>query len=147
MDGINGSGGLSEYAYIYNIDAQVVPLETPVNFSNNGLLTAGITHALGSSDVILVTAGDYVVTFSVSGSEPNQFALFLNGILVPGSVYGSGAGTQQNNGQVILSIGANDTLSLRNHTSAAAVTLAETPPIGGTVAAANASLMIIKLSP
>jgi hypothetical protein len=123
----------------------VVPLETAVTFSDNGIGTAGITHGLGSSDIILVNQGVYKVTFSVSGTEPNQFALFLNGVVVAESVYGSGAGTQQNTGQAILAIQANDVLTLVNHTSAAAVTLAATPPIGGTAAVVNASVLIQKL--
>jgi hypothetical protein len=127
------------------LSAQVVPLETAVTFSDNGIGTAGITHALGSSNIILVNAGDYKVTFSVSGTEPNQFALFINGVVVAESVYGSGAGTQQNTGQAILAIQANDVLTLVNHTSAAAVTLAASPPIGGTEAAVNASILIQKL--
>jgi hypothetical protein len=141
-----GSGGSSQYGYIYNLNAQVVPLETAVIFSSTGVHSAGITHGLGSSDIIVVNKGDYTVTYSVSGTEPNQFALFLNGVAVAGTVYGSGAGTQQNTGQAILSIGANDVLTLRNHTSAAAVTLAATPPIGGTVAAVNASILLLKLN-
>ncbi len=48
--------------------------------------TAGIT----------VNAGIYEVAFSVSGSEQNQLALFVNGAVFPGSIYGYGAGTQQN---------------------------------------------------
>jgi hypothetical protein len=123
-----------------------VPLETDIIFSDNGVHSAGVTHALGSSAIIVVNAGDYKVSFSVSGTEPNQFALFLNGVMVAGSDYGSGAGTQQNSGQAILAIGANDVLTLRNHTSAAAVTLAAGPPIGGTVAAVNASVLIQKLN-
>jgi hypothetical protein len=149
LNGTNGastSTGSSQYGYIYNLNAQVVPLETPVVFSNTGVTSAGVTHALGSSDIIIVNAGDYKVSFSVSGTEPNQFALFLNGVMVQGTDYGSGAGTQQNSGQAILSIGAKDTLTLRNHTSAAAVTLAANPPIGGTVAAVNASILIQKLN-
>ena len=70
----------------------------------------------------------------------------MNGVLVPGSVYGSGAGTQQDNGQVILNINASDIVTLRNHTSAAAVTLAAAPPIGGTAAAVNASVLLEKLN-
>ena len=93
---------------------------------------------------IVTTPGDYEVTFSVSGTEPNQFALFLNGALVAGTVYGSGAGTQQNNGQAIITIAAGDVLTLRNHSSAAAVTLATT--IGGTQANVNASIVIKKLN-
>jgi hypothetical protein len=117
-----------------------------VTFSSNGIRTAGITHGLGSSEIIVVNQGDYKVTFSVSGTEPSQFALFLNGVVVAETVYGTGAGTQQNNGQAILAIGANDVLTLRNHTSAAAVTLAAAPPIGGTAAAVNASVLIQKLN-
>jgi hypothetical protein len=131
---------------MYNLNAQVVPLEAAVTFSNNGLGTAGFAHGLGSSDLIVVNKGDYKVTFSVSGTEPNQFALFINGVVVAESVYGSGAGTQQNSGQAILAIEANDVITLRNHTSAAAVTLAAAPPIGGTVAAVNASILIQKLN-
>jgi len=150
VNGINGTNGTSgttaQYGYIYNLDAQVVPLEADVTFSANGVHTPGITHAPGSSGIVVLGAGDYKVTFSVSGTEPNQFALFLNGALVAGTDYGSGAGTQQNSGQAILTIEANDMLTLRNHTSAAAVTLAAAPPIGGTVSAVNASILIQKLN-
>ena len=58
-----------------------------------------------------MNAGDFKITFSVSGTEPNQMALFLNGTPVLGSVYGSGAGTQQNTGQVIVAVGASDVLN------------------------------------
>jgi BclA C-terminal domain len=139
-----GSGSL-DYGYIYNLTNEVVPLETAVTFTDNGLGTAGFSHALGSSELQVINAGIYKVTFSVSGTEPNQFALFLNGVPVPGSVYGSGAGTQQNNGQVIVSVGANDILTLVNHTSAAAVTLAASTPIGGTAPSVNASILIQRL--
>jgi hypothetical protein len=71
-------------------------------------------------------------------------ALFVNSVEVAGTTYGSGAGTQQNTGQAIITIGPGDVLTLRNHSSAAAVGLAE--PIGGTQATVNASLAIEKLS-
>lgn len=79
----------------------------------------------------------------MSGTEPNQFALFLNGVVVPGTVYASGAGTQKNNGQAIFSIAVGDVLTLRNHTSNAAVGLASS--VGGTQANVNASVVIKKL--
>lgn len=146
-NGLNGTGsGSSEYAYVYNLSAQVVPLETAVTFSDNGIGTAGFTHGLGSSDITVINQGDYKVAFSVSGTEPCQFALFINGVVVAESVYGSGAGTQQNTGQAILALNANDVITLVNHTSAAAVTLAAAPPIGGTVTAVNASILIQKLN-
>ncbi|MEW9674289.1 collagen-like protein [Ammoniphilus sp. 3BR4] len=139
------AGGLSEFAYIYNLSEQVVALEEDVIFDSNGLLTAGILHLPGSDSIQIVNAGTYEVTFSVSGTEESQFALFLNETtLVPGTIYASGAGTQQNNGQAIFTIEAGDVLTLRNHSSNAAVGL--TTPIGGTQANVNASIVIKKLN-
>ena len=114
-----------------------------MTFDSNGFLTSGITHAPGASSINVV-AGVYKVTFSVSGTEPSQFALFVNGVAVPGAVYGSGAGTQQNTGQAILTMGSGDALTLVNHSSAAAVGLASL--IGGTQNAVNASILIEKLN-
>jgi hypothetical protein len=126
------------------VGARVVPIEADVIFDTNGITTPGITHAPGTALISITTAGIYEVTFSVSGVEPNQFALFLNGALVAGSIYGSGAGTQQNNGQVILAIASGDALTLRNHSSSAAVTLQTLA--GGTQTNVNASVVIKQLA-
>jgi hypothetical protein len=70
-------------------------------------------------------------------------ALFVNATAVPGAIYGSGAGTQQNTGQAIVTVAAGDVLSVRNHSSAAAVGLASV--IGGTQANTNASITIERI--
>jgi transposase len=111
---------------------------------SNGIMTSGITHTPSTSQIAIITPGIYEVTFSVSVTEPNQFALFVNGLPVAGTIYGSGAGTQQNNGQAIVAFAAADVLTLRNHSSAAAVGLATV--IGGTQANVNASIVIKKLN-
>jgi len=126
------------------LSGETVPLEADVTFDSNGVMTSGITHAPGAAGITLTAAGTYEVTFSVSGTEPSQMALFVNGTLVPGAVYGSGAGTQQNTGQAILVVPAGAVLTVRNHTSSAAVGLAT--PIGGTRASSNASMVIEKLA-
>ncbi|MGE8001510.1 collagen-like protein, partial [Lysinibacillus sp. NPDC093190] len=74
-----------------------------------------------------------------------QFTLFLNGAPVTQAVYGSGAGTQQNTGQVIISIPSSGFLTLRNHSSAAAVILQTLA--GGTQTNVNASIILKMLSP
>jgi hypothetical protein len=126
------------------LGGETVPLEADVTFDSNGVLTPGITHAPGAAGVTLTTAGTYEVTFSVSGTEPSQMALFVNGALVPGTVYGSGAGTQQNTGQAIFVAPAGAVLTVRNHTSSAAVGLAT--PIGGTQPSSNASVVVEKVA-
>jgi hypothetical protein len=139
----SATGGLSEYAHFYNLEAQVVALEADVIFSDNGLMAGEITHNPGTAMITLGTAGNYEVTFNVSGIEPNQFAIFQNGAPVAGGIFGSGGGTQQNTGSVILAAEADDTLTLRNHTSAAAVTLQTLA--GGTQTNSNASIKIMLL--
>ena len=144
IQGVPGVAGVSEYAYVYNLTSRVVPIEADVLFDLNGPITPGITHTPGSAAVTVVNAGTYEIDFSVSGVEPGQFSLTVNGVPQPSTVYGSGAGTQQNTGQALLTLGAGDVLTLRNHSSAAAVTLQ--PAAGGTQPNVNASLVIKKLS-
>lgn len=138
------AGGIGEYAYIYNVDGEVVALEAPVNFDANGPITAGITHAPGSPTIQITNAGVYEFTFYVEANEPNQFTIFQNGAPVTNSTYGTGAGTQPNYGQTIIVVGAGDTFSLVNHTSSAGVSLQTLA--GGTQTNVNASIIITKLA-
>jgi hypothetical protein len=115
-----------------------------VVFDTNGILTGGIAHSAGLSPITISAPGIYKITFSISGVEPNQFTVFLNGVPLTGATYGSGAGTQQSNGQVIVALVAADVLTLQNFTSAAAVTLQTLA--GGTQPNVNASVVIEKLN-
>jgi hypothetical protein len=130
------------YAYIYNLGEQVVAVDTPVLFDSNGLLSE-FEHKEGDSEIRVLSSGMYTVAFSISGTEPSQFAIFLNRRLVPGSIYGSGAGTQQNSGQIMLELAVEDVLTLVNYSSAAAVGLAS--KVGGTQANVNASVRIQRI--
>jgi len=121
-----------------------VPLEADIAFSTNGVIVGTIAHAPGTTTIQLGSAGDYAIWFNAAGVEPNQFSLFQNGAPVAGSIYGSGAGTQPNPGMVIITAAAADVLTVRNHTSAAAVTLQTLA--GGTQINANASILIQKVS-
>jgi hypothetical protein len=139
-----GPSGLSEFGYVYNLAGRTVALEADVIFDSNGILTSGITHTPGTSQITLTSSGIYKVTFSISAVEPSQFTASLNGVAIAGATYGSGAGTQQNNGQVIVAVLASDVLTIQNHSSAAATTLQAWA--GGTEANVNASVVIEKLN-
>jgi hypothetical protein len=143
--GATGAGGILGYGYVYALAAQTVAIGAPVLFDSNGPLV-GVTHSTISTteDIVMVNAGTYAIFFSVSGTEPNQFALFVNGNPQPSTVYGSGAGTQQNTGLSILTLGVGDVITLVNYSSAAAVTLASV--VGGTQANVTASILIERLA-
>lgn len=136
--------GTTNYAYVYNNAAQVVALEADILFDSNGALSAGVTHTAGTSPITITTAGTYEISWIVSGVEPNQFALFVNGAPATGGIFGTGAGTQQNSGHLILSVAPGDVVTLRNHSSSAAVTLQTLA--GGTQINVNASILIRQLN-
>jgi hypothetical protein len=101
--------------------------------------------ALGEKpqDIVIQVGGNYFVSYSVTGTESNQFALTVNGVVVPGSIYGSGAGTQQNNGQMIVRLDAGNWVNLVNNLSAAAVGLQSLS--GGFERNVTASVTLLKL--
>jgi collagen type I alpha len=141
-----GSNGVSGYAYYYNVGAQTVAIEADILFDTNGLNSPVpiATHTAGTAAITVASTGVYKASFIVSATEVSQMAVFLNGTAVAGSTYGSGAGTQQNSGQVIFPASAADVITVRNHSSAAAVGLPTNA--GGTQANVNASIMLEKLS-
>lgn len=147
VDGARGdtgpAGGISAYGYIYALNRQDVAIDAAVLFDAQSDLL-NIEHQLDSSDISILQDGNYLVSFSITGTEPNQFAIFVNGAVVPGSIYGSGAGTQQNHGQVIVSLREKDTLTLVNYHSAAAVGLQSNS--GGTEKNVVASVTLLKLN-
>jgi hypothetical protein len=134
---------LDQVGYIYNESPQVVAIEGDITFDTNDIITGGIAHTAGTSQIVIANAGIYLIKFAVSGVEPNQFGVFINGAPLPESIYGSGAGTQQNNGQVLVTLNAGDIITLRNHSSASAVTLQTLA--GGTQTNENASILIEKI--
>jgi hypothetical protein len=136
-------GGLSAYGYIYALIRQDVAIDAAVLFDAQSDLV-NIENRVGSSDIGILENGNYLVGFSVTGTEPNQFAIFVNGTVVPGSIYGSGAGTQQNNGQVIVRLEKGDTVTLVNYHSAAAVGLQSLS--GGSEENVTASVTLLKLN-
>ena len=138
--GPQGPAGQPDYAYIYSIAPQVVAVGGTILLPSTGQLS-GFTSSLGT--LTALAAGTYSVSFSVSATEPNQISLALNGTVVPGTTYGSGAGTQQNTGQAIVTLAAGDQLTLTNSGSASAIGLATA--IGGTGANVNASLYVQQL--
>jgi hypothetical protein len=140
--GAPGAPAAANYAYVFNQAAETVAIEADTVFDSNGSLL-GFTHTAGTATIGVVTTGHYRIDFSASGTQVSQFAVFVNGVVAAGGDYGSGAGTQQNNGSLILSLTAGDSITLRNHTSAAAVGLATA--IGGSQANVNASMLIEQL--
>ena len=116
------ANGLSAYGYIYSLLAQDIDIGRPVVFEKNTEML-NIEHKAPSSEISIKQAGTYLVSFSVSVIQESQFALFVNKTAVLGSTFGSGAGTQQNNGQVIVRLTELDVVTLVNYQSNAAVGL------------------------
>lgn len=118
-----------------------------VTFDTNTVLGSGFTHTVGTAGLTVLKAGIYRFEFDVSGAEANQFQIYVNNVAVAGTTFGSGATLQQNTGFGFLTLAANDVVTVVNSTSAGAITLAGTTPIGGTNADnSNASLSLELIS-
>ncbi|WP_218031817.1 BclA C-terminal domain-containing protein [Dictyobacter kobayashii] len=138
---------ICEFAYIYDTTSEMVSVESDVNFDSNGPLSAGITHTLGSPTITVATAGTYLVTYSVSSLQASQFALFVNGSVVPETIHEVGNSFSQNTGSSLITLPAGATITLRNHTSFGPVELlpgegGKQTGAGGTLPSVNASIII-----
>lgn len=137
-----GPSAVPHYASIRNVGPLSVGLEADIAFNANGPVTSAFTHIAGSTEITVNETGTYFVSFIVSGVEPNQFAVTINGVREPSTLFGSGAGTQQTTGNAILSLTAGDVLTLRNSgdTAVAMQNLA-----GGSRTNVNASIILQKI--
>jgi hypothetical protein len=138
--GVAGADAPADYGFMFNESAQTVAVEADVVFDSSAV-ASNVSHTAGSPTMTVNNAGLYEVRFTVNGVEPNQFNIIVNGApTTPGGTFGSGSANGQTNGQTLLSLNAGDVLTLRNHSSASAVTLQTLA--GGTQTNVNASLMI-----
>jgi len=146
-EGPEGPAGFaSDHAYIYNLNAQTVAPESDIAFNSNGIVSGGFSHTPGDSQIVIGTIGDYAVTFSVTGATANQFALFLDGQLVSGTLYGSDDPNQMNIGQAIITVNsAPAVLTLRYHSNISILSVQLQTPAGGIQANVTASIFLQKL--
>jgi hypothetical protein len=141
--GGQGPRGLIGYASVSNEGAQSIAGEAPVTFSGAGTVSSGFTHIAGAAEITVASAGVYEIRFEVIPFQASQLALFVNGAVAPGTTFGNPT-ANQNSGQAILVLGAGDVLTLRNHTSAGAITLLAST--GGSATNENASIVIEQLA-
>ena len=121
-------------------------MEADVPLSTNGVIVGDIAHTPGSPSVVINSSGFYEITFMVEADRVNQFALFLDGTFIPGTIFSVGDSGIQNTGNVIVAITAPATLTMRNHTSFSAVEILDNN-IGGTQTnVVNAMIRIVKLA-
>lgn len=150
IQGTESIAALTEYGYFYNLAVSgTVASAAPFPFDTNGPFTSGFLHTASavvatSAPITIVNAGVYAVEFSVTVAEARQIALYLNGVVVAGTIYGQATGTAVTTGFAIITATAGSLLTLRNHLSAAALTLVT--PSGGTASNTTNSLFIRRLA-
>ncbi len=133
------------YGYVYNTGSETIAPGENVPFSDNGFLNS-IEHTDGSCSINIVEDGTYGIWYSVAGQTPNQFALYRNNTLVPGSAYGiCPSEGSTNTGMTILSAQKDDQLTLRNYKGNNPVTLSNYSDVNKTIV--TASVLIMKLGP
>lgn len=139
-----------EYGYFYNLAVSAtVAIGAPFPFDSEGPKTSGILHTNSatpatSAPITIVNAGVYEFIFTATVDEARQIALYVNGAVNLSTIYGQATGTSVTTGVAIITVPAGAVITLRNHLSAAALTL--TTPSGGTASNTTNSLSIKKLA-
>lgn len=148
---IESSGAVGgDYGYFYNLAVSAtVAIGAPFPFDTNGPFTAGFLHTASavvatSAPITVVNAGVYSIEFTATVAEARQIALYIDGAVNLSTIYGQATGTAVTTGFAILELAAGAVLTLRNHLSAAALTLVQ--PSGGTATNTTNSLMIRRLA-
>lgn len=138
--------GPCEYFYGYNLEVSAtVAIGAPFPFDSEGPKSAGILHTPSptvatSAPITVVNAGIYEIYFTATVAEARQIALYVNGAVDLSTIYGQATGTAVTTGFAILTLAANSIITLRNHLSAAALTLVT--PSGGTAENTTNSIII-----
>ncbi|HBV85224.1 MAG TPA: hypothetical protein DEF42_00805 [Desulfosporosinus sp.] len=91
----------------------------------------GVTHTAGTTTVTVPSAGNYQIDYSVSitAGVGSEIAIAVNGTVDGSTSIPALVSTGQVVGQVILTLAAGDTITLRNN-SATSLTLTLAPGVG-----------------
>jgi hypothetical protein len=112
--GPTGPALASAYAYIYSTSLQSVPLGAPVAFEN--ISTILNFTPISTTQLRCDLDGVYYEIKTIDTLEPNSCALYVNGVLYPGTWFGANA-TAQDVGHAIVVLKAGDILELINQSS------------------------------
>ena len=136
--GPTGSINTRTFMSVYNLATQLVVPENNVVFDSNKVIQGSCDHVTGTTDMFFWQPGFYHVFFNLYHIEPCQFTLYINDIIIPGTVIGAPTGASQNSLTIIIEITSADLITttelsptglaalvqVRNHTSF---------PLGGVV--------------
>ena len=128
------TGSMSQvFLHVNRITDQIMVAQDNVSFDGNVIkMGACNLDTTNSENILIWEPGYYHLYFNIYHTEPCQFSVFLNNIIVAESTVGSPTGSSQNSSTEIIYISANDVLfyatnlssigtaaylNFRNHTS------------------------------
>ena len=105
----NETSSTSTFLNIYNMDKQIVDMNSPVLFDSNNSISGCCSHSERTSQIFIWKTGFYHIFTNIYHFEGCQFSLYKNSTdLIPGSTIGTISGTTQNSNTVIIPITSAD---------------------------------------
>jgi hypothetical protein len=104
----------SAYAFVYSTSLQSIALGAPVSYE----IVASILNftPISTTQLRCDLDGIYFEIKTIDTLEPNACALYVNGVLYPGTWFGANS-TAQDVGEAIIVLKAGDILEVRNQSS------------------------------
>jgi len=136
--------GTQAYFGGFSTITQTVSVEQPVIIYMNGPLK-NIKHIQGTTRIIIVKEGTYLITVDFYNDSTAQFSIYLNGVLVPNSTSGTDSGSGLVSlRQILLNLKKGDALTFVNHISGVGdVIFSENQ--GGTQVGVNMNTLVVML--
>jgi hypothetical protein len=140
--------GFNVYGSFYTTLSQTLVAEQDVSLLDGYLANGIVWNASGSNpeQLTITEDGIYKIFFVLNNNVPCQFCFCVNGTPVPTTVQGTNKGADQLTIRTILSLKANDVLTVRNHTSNSPV-VTTNQSAGGAQTAISVVLTIFKIAP
>ena len=107
----NTNNSMSEATFlnIYNMEKQIVGMNSPILFASNNSISGCCAHSERTSPLFIWKTGFYHIFVNIYHVEGCQFSLFKNSTdIIPGSTIGTISGTTQNSNTVIVPITTDD---------------------------------------
>ena len=136
--------GFDSYGTFYATTSQTISIESPVIF-NLAFNHKGLEWTPGTAAITVKDAGVYAIFAQVNTLQVAQFSIFVNGVALPGSIAGINKGASILSTRIVTELKCNDVVTWVNHTSAVPAVTSQNP--GGFLAAINAELNMVKISP
>jgi len=139
--------GFNVHGSFYTKVGQSVATEANVLYDSSEVVN-GLSWSSSNPDQVVVNEdGVYKLFFLATTQTAVQFTMFVNGVALDNTTQGLNRGAGQCTLRILVSLKANDVITVKNHTSSVSNQVVLSDHCGGSQASVSAILTVFKVAP